>query len=114
MTNFKLIGAAALSLLVAAPAVAMPQRDHQRYGYSHCRPSNMREISATDRFTKPTALTGATTPLGEISPVTSTAETRSTDSQADERRRYSVTQKGGCEPPFCVCETYANESHRRK
>jgi hypothetical protein len=35
MTNYKLIGAAALSLLVAAPAVAMPQRDHHRYGYSH-------------------------------------------------------------------------------
>jgi hypothetical protein len=35
MTNFKLLGAAALSLLVAAPAVAVPQRDHPRYGYSH-------------------------------------------------------------------------------
>jgi hypothetical protein len=35
MTNFKLIGAAALSLLLASPAVAMPQRDHHRYAYSH-------------------------------------------------------------------------------
>jgi hypothetical protein len=35
MTNLKLIGAVTLSLLVAAPAVAMPQRDHHRYGYSH-------------------------------------------------------------------------------
>ena len=35
MTNLKLIGALTLSLLVAAPAVAMPQRDHHRYSYSH-------------------------------------------------------------------------------
>jgi hypothetical protein len=35
MANFKLIGAAALSLLVATPAVARPQRDHHHYGYSH-------------------------------------------------------------------------------
>jgi hypothetical protein len=35
MTNFKLLGAAALSLLVAPPAVAAPQRDHHRYSYSH-------------------------------------------------------------------------------
>ena len=35
MTNLKLIGAVAVSLLVAAPAVAMPQRDHHRYSYFH-------------------------------------------------------------------------------
>jgi hypothetical protein len=35
MTNLKLIGAVTLSLLVASPAVAVPQRDHHRYGYSH-------------------------------------------------------------------------------
>jgi hypothetical protein len=35
MTNIKLIGAVALSRLVAAPAMAMPQRDHHHYGYSH-------------------------------------------------------------------------------
>jgi hypothetical protein len=35
MTNLKLIGAVTFSLLVAAPAVAMPQRDHHRYSYSH-------------------------------------------------------------------------------
>jgi hypothetical protein len=35
MTNFKLIGVVALSLLVAAPAVARPQRDHHHYGYSN-------------------------------------------------------------------------------
>ena len=33
MTNFKLIGATALSLLVAAPAVATPQHDHHRYSH---------------------------------------------------------------------------------
>jgi hypothetical protein len=35
MTKFKLIGAAALSLLVAAPAAATPPRDHHRHAYSH-------------------------------------------------------------------------------
>jgi hypothetical protein len=35
MTNLKLIGTVTLSLLVAAPAVAMPQRDHHHYSYSH-------------------------------------------------------------------------------
>ena len=35
MANINLIGAAALSLLVAAPAVAKPQRDHHHYSYSH-------------------------------------------------------------------------------
>jgi hypothetical protein len=35
MTNLKLIGAATLSLLVASPAVATPQRDHHHYSYSH-------------------------------------------------------------------------------
>ena len=35
MTNFKLIGAVILSLLVAAPAAAMPQRNHRHYSYSH-------------------------------------------------------------------------------
>ena len=35
MTSLKLIGAVTLALSVAAPAVAMPQRDHGRYSYSH-------------------------------------------------------------------------------
>jgi hypothetical protein len=35
MTNLKLLGAVTLSLLVAAPVVAMPQRDHHHYSYSH-------------------------------------------------------------------------------
>jgi hypothetical protein len=39
MTIFKLIGAAALSLLVAVPAAAMPQRHHHHYGYFHRMPA---------------------------------------------------------------------------
>jgi hypothetical protein len=35
MTKFKLIGAVTLSLLIASPAVATPQRDHRHYSYSH-------------------------------------------------------------------------------
>ena len=35
MTNLKLIGAVTLSLLAAAPAVAMPQRGHHHYSYAH-------------------------------------------------------------------------------
>jgi hypothetical protein len=35
MTTFKSIGAVTLSLLVAAPAVAMPRRDYRHYSYSH-------------------------------------------------------------------------------
>jgi len=55
----------------------------------------MREVSATDRLTKRTALTGAATSIAEIFPMTSNAETRSTDSHADERREVCVTKKGG-------------------
>jgi hypothetical protein len=35
VTNFKLIGVVALSLLVVPPAAARPQRDHHHYGYHH-------------------------------------------------------------------------------
>jgi hypothetical protein len=35
MMNRKLIGAVALSLLIATPALAKPQAGYHRYGYSH-------------------------------------------------------------------------------
>ena len=67
---------------------------------TECRRSNIREVSVTDRLTTRMALTGATASIAERPPVTSNGETRSTDSQADERREVCVTKKGGPGPPF--------------
>jgi len=62
--------------------------------------SASREISATDQFTNPTALTGPATSLTEISPMTSTAETRSTDSQADGGKGNQLHKRAAMSRPF--------------
>src|ERR1700692_136821 len=56
----------------------------------------------------------ATTSIAEISPVTSTAETRSTDSLADERREVALRKRTALSRPFCVRKTDAYAAHRRK